>query len=861
LALLILFMPVLAQKEITFKDPQGDDNGSGNFVYPTDPVYKPGSFDITDFTVIDKGATVELTVGVGAGLENPWNMASGFSVQEAFVFIDMDGKTGSGHKLALPGLNAEFLPCCYWEKAVILSPQPTSRVKTEVKMKGGDMERDIIIPLSVAPHGKSFTAIIKKEDLGSDVSADWGFQVLLTSNEGFPEANSILVRKLNEYEGQHRFGGGSDYDGDPNFLDMLVPPGKGGKDEIDLQHKIMSAWVSGDDPAQYVYVKLPMVYLNKTMEAAAPAEPTAPEAPVAAPSAPAASAARTDKFGIKVNGQLFINFLHENDATQGTNHTHGHNGIAPELELNMLAKVSNNIEVGARIQSRYRENYWATFWDMAVHNGNIERPGLFKLRGSWADVRTPDWLKGIVDKVHVGASDLAMFSPYTIGRLRYIDRDNAGGLFLSAKLGKTFSYDLARISLPSLWAGPGWRTAGTDYDNQLYINKDYAFAGKVDFKPNNQYDVRVLAYHTSDLEVDPLDTNSRNGVDFTDRFTSTVISADFAANPVDFLQLSGVFAHAATVYKAENYTKDWGGWNSMPAKDCKDSMFKLTALLQDPLKVGLNFGLEYFNIGDDYISIMASRREQDQLLTEGFEGDDVVGRWNAWSAGEPWRFTQDWIGYEGNYGQTVSPIADNGETQFDEVPYQSIIGWKGFTGTANFSKGGLDLAAEVTGIGYNSNTQGRDMNIYPVNAMIWNQDQDRSTFIGLLRFKYAFTIGKAFDLSGKVKLIDDKDNAKLGDPSDDYKSKKWIYDIGLGCQVTDEIYAKVGYWIASDGITYGGADLSSDKNKLYVIAKTEFAGLQVGYIFDYATGNDWIGGVHYTDFKVVRSRAFVIVKF
>ncbi len=562
-----------------------------------------------------------------------------------------------------------------------------------------------------------------------------------------------------------------------------------------------------------------------------------------------------------MNGQLFINFLHENDATQGTNHTHGHNGIAPELELNMLAKVSDNIEVGARIQSRYRENYWATFWDMAVHNGNIERPGLFKLRGSWADVRTPDWLKGIVDRIHIGSSDLAMFSPYTIGRLRYIDRDNAGGLFLSAKPFKMFSYDAARISLPSLWAGPGWRTGGTDYDNQLYINKDYAFAGKIDFKPDNQYDFRVIAYHTSDLEVDPLDTNSRDGIDFTDRFKSTIFSFEFDANPVNFLQLSGVFAHASTIYKAANYTKDWGGWNSMPAKDCKDSMFKVTALLQDPLKVGLNFGLEYFNIGDDYISIMASRREQDQLLTEGFEGDDVVGRWNAWSAGEPWRFSQDWIGYEGNYGQTVSPIADNGETQFDEMPYQSVIGWKGFTGTVNFSKSGLELAAEATGIGYNSNMQGRDMNLYPVNAMIWNQDQDRSTFIGMIRFKYSFTMGRSFDFSGRVKLIDDKDNANIASPSDDYKSKKWVYDFGLGCQVTDEIYAKVGYWVASDGITLGGADRSSDKKKWYFIAKTEFAGLQVGYILDYATGNDWIGDVHYTDFKVMRSRAFVIVKF
>jgi hypothetical protein len=258
---------------------------------------------------------------------------------------------------------------------------------------------------------------------------------------------------------------------------------------------------------------------------------------------------------------------------------------------------------------------------------------------------------------------------------------------------------------------------------------------------------------------------------------------------------------------------------------------------------------------------MASRREQDVLLTEGFEGDDVAGRLNATSAGEMWRFTQDWIGYEGNYGQTVSSIPDNGETQFDEVPYQSIIGWKGFTGTVNFSKSGLDLAAEATSIGYNSNTQGRDMNLYPANAMIWNQDQDRSTFIGLIKFKYSFNIGKACDISGKVKLIDDKDNANILVASDDYKSKKWIYDVGLGCQVTDEIYAKVGYTVYSDGITLGGADRSSDKNKWYFIAKTEFAGLQVGYIADYATGNDWIGGVHYTDFKVVRSRAFVIVKF
>ena len=33
--------------------------------------------------------------------------------------------------------------------------------------------------------------------------------------------DSVLARKVNEYRGQHRFGGGSDYDCDPHVMDVL----------------------------------------------------------------------------------------------------------------------------------------------------------------------------------------------------------------------------------------------------------------------------------------------------------------------------------------------------------------------------------------------------------------------------------------------------------------------------------------------------------------------------------------------------------------------------------------------------------------------------------------------------------------
>ncbi len=43
----------------------------------------------------------------------------------------------------------------------------------------------------------------------------------MQSNEGFPADTDLLTRKVNEYEGQHRFGGGTDYDCDPHVMDIL----------------------------------------------------------------------------------------------------------------------------------------------------------------------------------------------------------------------------------------------------------------------------------------------------------------------------------------------------------------------------------------------------------------------------------------------------------------------------------------------------------------------------------------------------------------------------------------------------------------------------------------------------------------
>ena len=207
---------------VEFTDPKGDDKGPGTYVYPTDGVYKAGSFDITKFSAVKSGANVDFSVEVAAGLDDPWGMGGGFAVQMLFVFI----KTGAGGNTATPpGLNVVFAAGHEWNKLVILSPQKKARVTGEAEAKAGALAKDIVVPNITRGRGRVITGSVALAELGGDGNVDgWSYQVVMQSNEGFPAAGDFLTRKVNEYEGQHRFGGGNDADCDPHVMDVLEGP-------------------------------------------------------------------------------------------------------------------------------------------------------------------------------------------------------------------------------------------------------------------------------------------------------------------------------------------------------------------------------------------------------------------------------------------------------------------------------------------------------------------------------------------------------------------------------------------------------------------------------------------------------------
>ena len=236
-------------QEVVFKDPTGDDNGPGKYVYPTDPVYKPGSFDLTQLRVKQAGDKVTFEVSVNADVEDPWQMPqpANFSIQMAIIHV----KTGKGgHTKGIPGTNVQFAPGEEWNKVVILSPQPAGRVRSEAKQKAGDLKEDIVVPEETVGKGRTISGTVDKKSLGDGDITKWGYQVIMQSNEGFPDKTDLLTRKVNEYEGQHRFGGGTDSDCDPHVIDVLAGKGTGDKSEIEEQHKMLAYECNPDGTAK-----------------------------------------------------------------------------------------------------------------------------------------------------------------------------------------------------------------------------------------------------------------------------------------------------------------------------------------------------------------------------------------------------------------------------------------------------------------------------------------------------------------------------------------------------------------------------------------------------------------------------------
>lgn len=595
--------------------------------------------------------------------------------------------------------------------------------------------------------------------------------------------------------------------------------------------------------------------------------------------------ARADLSRFDLGARIYTKHLYTNDDTQGLlwlgnpfwfDQIKGGNGVGTELELTFKGRVSRFVSAGARVASRFGER-WQDYWESGNRMyGNtvntsgdsvgMNRASYLKLRGTWILVQP-----GIanIDWFRVGSSDLGMFNPWTIGKLRYIDRDNGKGYFLQGHLGtdRRFTWLAAAIALPKLWVGPWWSTGLGDPElTNPFWSRDWAYATKLAWRANERTTVRLTADMTQDLEVDTADpdalgsTNpnckdalgsqipgckSDHAVDVYTRYFSSNATLQLEQEVGDTVRVDGTLAWSHqridTSLTANGVARNQG-ISPVVYKDTDALAGTLRLSADDPFEMGLSFKAEYFNIGQDYNAIFGARREADVLLTDGLLGGGQLPTLNL--ANEFVDFGEGWV--------------------------ESCIGWHGATGVLTFENedGDLKIDAEYTYITYNTNSQDRDVdNVYPdflhsegytdiglydyANVYdrgrdprsVYRRNQWRRTQIAMLRAKKLFEIGRGLELHLKLKFINDEDYRRLDGPGakeDDYLGRIFTGQLKLVLPVMDGLKIAAGTridrWYEENRrgtLELGYGDDVTKRHTGFFQAYYLFGGFRAGYHLEY----------------------------
>ncbi|AXK46324.1 glycoside hydrolase [Brachybacterium saurashtrense] len=207
------------------EDAAGDDAGPGNYTYPSNPVFVPGSCDLLSVEATDAGDDVDFVIRLGADLQDPWNGSPvGYDLQNIDIYLDT--RAEGGFTELLPGRRALVADGFAWDRAILASGR-TDAIESDVAQKvSATMQEALFVAGTSAQTvaGDTVTVRVPKSFLG-DMVPGWALQVVVTGSEGNMESDSLRVREVHREGGEWNFGGGSDGHEDPNILDLLVPEG------------------------------------------------------------------------------------------------------------------------------------------------------------------------------------------------------------------------------------------------------------------------------------------------------------------------------------------------------------------------------------------------------------------------------------------------------------------------------------------------------------------------------------------------------------------------------------------------------------------------------------------------------------
>jgi carbohydrate-binding DOMON domain-containing protein len=247
----------------SYRDSLFDDRGTGRYIYPV-PLQsqKDGIFDLKAFNVRDKGDMYEFEMEFRRPIDRETvdgsSSANGWAYQLIDIYVDQDGIDGSGLTKSLPGRNVEFNSKEAWDKVIVVTPGNSAAIEKTLTENSEYRElhrfrKNILVPSHVYLKNYSIFARIPKARLGGNPQS-WGFQVCVMGYDKYNvKRNGLFNMEVVTFATEEKFGGGTDYDGNTNVIDILSP-------DKNSQYKVLSSFVSSPYASENLPAIVPMIY-------------------------------------------------------------------------------------------------------------------------------------------------------------------------------------------------------------------------------------------------------------------------------------------------------------------------------------------------------------------------------------------------------------------------------------------------------------------------------------------------------------------------------------------------------------------------------------------------------------------------
>jgi hypothetical protein len=210
-------------------DPLGDDNGPGNYAYPTSDNFKPGAYDLEAFQVFDAGERIVFRVRTR---DLTPTFGSPLGAQLVDVYVHVPGASPASTAASFPQRQYEIAPSGAWSRLIEVQGFGERYVDA-----AGNPLGDVEIAGNRTLRYITFS--VTKASLGTP-GAGWGFTVVLTGQDGF---SPDLARGFQPTPQEFQFGVCETASVDPHCtfppgevpkaMDVLVPAGTTQSDELD----------------------------------------------------------------------------------------------------------------------------------------------------------------------------------------------------------------------------------------------------------------------------------------------------------------------------------------------------------------------------------------------------------------------------------------------------------------------------------------------------------------------------------------------------------------------------------------------------------------------------------------------------